>query len=72
MIVTSSSQVAYTSNNGVANGGVHPEAAAQGDATRPSSAASFQPSTKVDADMQVSIWEMGIGNLVGQVVVVYR
>lgn len=65
--------VTYTSNNGVANGGVHPEAAGQGYATRPSSAASFHPSTKADAEMQVSIMRVtGVGKLVGQVVVVYR
>ncbi|KAG0723320.1 Sodium-dependent dopamine transporter [Chionoecetes opilio] len=52
-IVVNDQQVAYTSSNGVANGGVHPEAAGQGDATRPSSAASLQPGTKVDPDMQV-------------------
>lgn len=47
-------QVAYTSSNGVANGGVHPEATTHGEATRPSSAASTQPGSKADPDMQVS------------------
>lgn len=50
-----SPQVAYTSSNGVANGGVHPETATHGEAaTRPSSAASTQPGGKADPDMQVS------------------
>lgn len=47
-------QVAYTSSNGVANGGVHPEGSTHGEGTRPSSAASTQPGGKADPDMQVS------------------
>ncbi|KAK8395343.1 hypothetical protein O3P69_006192 [Scylla paramamosain] len=52
-IVVNDQQVAYTSSNGVANGGVHPDATGHGDQARPSSAASMQPGSKADPDMQV-------------------
>ncbi|XP_045119605.1 sodium-dependent serotonin transporter-like isoform X9 [Portunus trituberculatus] len=58
-IVVNDQQVAYTSSNGVANGGVHPDGTGQGDPARPSSAASMQPGSKADPDMQYLSGEAG-------------
>ncbi|XP_050734971.1 sodium- and chloride-dependent glycine transporter 2-like isoform X2 [Eriocheir sinensis] len=69
-IVVNDQQVAYTSSNGVANGGVHPEAATHGEATRPPSSASTQPGGKADPDMQVRPlvgWWGGEGGSAGSV-----